>query len=818
MGILLPLSAERQSGFTLLQMTVFVTIIGLLAVTLINDEDIPGYASMAADTHRRMAEIEKAAQSFMLANGRRPCPSDATIDINAANSGREGATPGTCTGGTPAANFAGSGGSANIVAGGVPTAALGLADTYAFDGFGRRITYMVDKRATLKKACLSLQGGASPLPGQAGDIAVYNTVDPAPGTLLTNAIWALISYGQNAHGAFTMEGQGSTGGSVGNRMQTGNTNADTLNNAFVDSGFSTAFTKNLVKKERNAAFDDIVWYNEATKNTCCEGAVCRPSKSRLENDSGGNFSGVVAVGDINGDGIQDVAFSMWSSIGRVFVLFGRRAGWPDTAAEFFVGANELIDGVNGFIFEYPESNAGAFGASLAIADMNNDGKDDIIIGAPFSIMVDASHRGGVFVVYGRSGWPSATNTLDINFLADSGSATSSDPAVYGYRIDGDNWWDGIGRSLAVGNLNGDAYKDLVIGGYHSNNTTGNVTVIYGKSTLPGGTWPVVTGISNGYLNAAGGMRWDGAALDDYLGSSVAVGDTNGDGLDDLLIGASGTGGNQGAAFLLWGGKVWPASPQTLNNTFLDTGGTANYGFRLDGEAGGIGLGSSAAFADINGDGKKEIIVGAGEYSGSLTKQGAVYALWGKAASGWPNTGETLNLNLLAGVGSGAVAGDPAVNGFRLTGETAHLQLGGCIGEQNGCFPARSLAAGNVNKDGYADLLIGGYSNPSSSGGEDMGFAYVVYGLPASSWTVSQTLNTSFLSGATRGFRLEGQAEDDGFGFTLASGDINADSRPDIIVGAWKTDQNGNTNAGSAYLFFGRPYSEWGATNTWSSLQ
>ena len=86
-------------------------------------------------------------------------------------------------------------------------------------------------------------------------------------------LWALLSHGRDAHGAFPQDN-----GSLASRIQTGNTNPDTLLNAFVDADFRTDFSGTLVRREADLSkvnsFDDLVWYPSAFRNACCLGPTC----------------------------------------------------------------------------------------------------------------------------------------------------------------------------------------------------------------------------------------------------------------------------------------------------------------------------------------------------------------------------------------------------------------------------------------------------------------------------------------------------------------------------------------------------------------
>lgn len=195
------------------------------------------------------------------------------------------------------------------------------------------------------------------------------------------------------------------------------------------------------------------------------------------------------------------------------------------------------------------------------------------------------------------------------------------------------------------------------------------------------------------------------------------------------------------------------------------------GFRLDGVAASDFSGRVVSAAgDINGDGFGDVIVGAqgadpnGSYSGSSF---VVFGHSGGFAS-------TLNLSALNGS-----------DGFRINGIAAQERSGWSV-----------AAAGDVNGDGFGDLLIGAYR--ASSNGSFSGSSYVLFGHTGS---FAPVLETSALDGST-GFRLTGVAAGDYSGFaTSAAGDVNGDGVGDLIVGAPRADPNG-VQSGSSYVVFG----------------
>src|ERR1039458_6830869 len=136
----------RRLGFTLLELSVVLLIIAIITGMSVGmGVSVVATARLTA-TQKKMKAIEEALMQYRTANDRLPCPTDLTIKQGSANYGVEGATPGTCTGGTPAANYT----SVLAVEGGVPTATLGLPADFMYDGWGNRFRYAVDSQLTAK--------------------------------------------------------------------------------------------------------------------------------------------------------------------------------------------------------------------------------------------------------------------------------------------------------------------------------------------------------------------------------------------------------------------------------------------------------------------------------------------------------------------------------------------------------------------------------------------------------------------------------------------------------------------------------------------
>lgn len=152
------LCRSRVKGFTLLEMSVVLVIIGVV-IGMGTATYLASVEKKAEDiTRERIYAVQKALYVYAKGLYRLPCPASLTQAVDTANFGVEAATPGTCTGGTPAANFS----TSLVVQGGVPTKTLSLSDDYAFDGWGRRITYTVDKAYTASSAMQALSVSSRP--------------------------------------------------------------------------------------------------------------------------------------------------------------------------------------------------------------------------------------------------------------------------------------------------------------------------------------------------------------------------------------------------------------------------------------------------------------------------------------------------------------------------------------------------------------------------------------------------------------------------------------------------------------------------------
>jgi len=271
------------------------------------------------------------------------------------------------------------------------------------------------------------------------------------------------------------------------------------------------------------------------------------------------------------------------------------------------------------------------------------------------------------------------------------------------------------------------------------------------------------------LDGSNGFRLDGVARRDFSGRSVSsAGDVNGDGYDDVIVGAFNAdpnGLNSGSSYVVFGMASGFSATMDLSSL------NGSNGFRLDGVAGDLSGWSVSNAGDVNGDGFDDLIVGASRADMNGADSGSSYVVFGKAS------GFSAAMNLSSLDGS---------NGFRLDG----------VSEDD--FTGNSVSnAGDVNGDGFDDLIVG--ASRADMNGADSGSSYVVFGKASG---FSATMNLYSLDGSN-GFRLDGVSEDDYTGGSVSSaGDVNGDGFDDLIVRASGADPNGE-ESGSSYIIFGR---------------
>lgn len=283
------------------------------------------------------------------------------------------------------------------------------------------------------------------------------------------------------------------------------------------------------------------------------------------------------------------------------------------------------------------------------------------------------------------------------------------------------------------------------------------------------------------LDGTDGFAILGTETEGYAGHSVAsAGDVNGDGLADIVIGALGMdspgGIDAGSAFVILGAEGLGTSGSIDLSALNGTNG-----FRLDGLAAGdwCGLAVSGA-GDINGDGFADIVIGApaADPLGRLGS-GETFVVFGG-----PSVGASGSVDL------GSLSG---VDGFVVTGIDS--------GDLSGISVS---AAGDVNADGFDDLIIGAYGAQPFTGPSKAGESYLIFGGPGVGSTGS--IAVGVLDSST-GIILNGVHQYDGSARSVSTaGDVNGDGFADVIVGAPRADPLARSSAGEAYVVYGPPRS------------
>ncbi len=475
-----------------------------------------------------------------------------------------------------------------------------------------------------------------------------------------------------------------------------------------------------------------------------------------------DFSGssVSDAGDFNGDGFGDLIIGGDPARGgsnNSYVVFGGPNAGRGGVVELY-----NLDGTNGFAVA---GVAGELYSSRPVSgagDVNGDNFDDLIIGNTSA----NGYAGQSYVVFGGQGVGSG-GVLDLSTLDGSN----------GFTINGVNSIDFSGAAVSgAGDVNGDGFDDLFIGApLASPNSKSFAGVSY---LIFGGPRVGRSGVIElSRLDGTNGFAVNGINPNDRSGGSVSgAGDLNGDGVDDLIIGASHAdpnGDGSGQSYLVFGGPGL-GTGGVLELSKLD----GTNGFAVNGVNAGDASGSSVSSAgDVNGDHVDDLIIGAPGAGPNGVGSGQSYVVLGR-----PGVAGSSVLELSKLDGS---------NGFVLNGAGPYGSSGTSVS-----------GAGDVNGDGIADLIVGApggtwdyYDYHEISHGE------VVFG--GKDVGGSGVLELSQLDGGN-GFALVSDPLDRAGSSVSNVGDFNGDGVDDVIIGAPLAYGGNGTWSGQSYLVFGRP--------------
>jgi hypothetical protein len=400
-----------------------------------------------------------------------------------------------------------------------------------------------------------------------------------------------------------------------------------------------------------------------------------------------------------------------------------------------------------------------FGWALAIGDFNGDEFDDLAVGAPFEGIGSYWTSGAVHIFYGSSSGLTATGS---EFWYQG---------AYGLpgTLESD---DHFGGALAAGDFDGDGFDDLAVGSERED--IGSFFNAGAVVVIPGAYFGLTpTGSQLWHQDSPGILET--AESSDYFGTSLAAGDFNGDGEDDLAIGVPfervGTVAGAGVTHVLYGSSSLLTA--TGNQTW-------NQNVKLVEEVAELAdyFGCSLATGDFNGDGRDDLAVGVkGEKIGSV-RAGAVQIFY---ASPWG--------------GGIAVAGN----------QLLYQGSSGAEGTiDNDEYFGRALATGDVNQDGYADLAVG-VPWERVGGVASAGASQLFHG---SSSGVSTANDVIVHQG---GGYYELAETGDHVGSAVAVGDFDGDGMGDLAAGAPGEDVGSTSNAGAVQVFYqmsGAPNDLW----------
>lgn len=447
----------------------------------------------------------------------------------------------------------------------------------------------------------------------------------------------------------------------------------------------------------------------------------------------------VALGsDLNNDGLADIIIGAprndaddKEDVGRVYFVFGR---------EDFTGTIDLNDADVTLTGVDAGDVTGLYVFSKG--DLNNDGIDDAVIGAPRGDgFEDGLFEGGDgYIVFGREVWPESISL-----------ATEADVTLYAAELD-----SRACGAINIGDFNNDGLSDLICGGRAAGpnglDKAGEAYVVYGRND-----WPSTI------LLEDADVTFQGITVTEQLGFSIGAGsDLNGDGFEDLAIGAwwydapgQATFDNSGAVYIFYGSDN-PASlltPEQADVSFFGLYSGAKLGMILD------------TSGDVNGDGIADILLGGHDVTSPSVHRGEAYLVYGRS-----DFEPVFDLNqadvLLYDTGTG----DPGNDG------TLHNDL---------------------NNDGLADIVLAD-ATAVVDGVSGVGEVFVVFGSTALPAQIGLHQSADVI------YQGIGSLDQAGTAIAMTGGDFNGDGSADFAVGALSADpETGLADAGASYIFLGQ---------------
>jgi VCBS repeat-containing protein len=438
---------------------------------------------------------------------------------------------------------------------------------------------------------------------------------------------------------------------------------------------------------------------------------------------------VASAGDFNGDGFDDVLVQ-GTEVQGSYLVYGQAEEIPSTLDL------SLLDGSNGFHINVDISSISGAG------DVNGDGFADVIVSIPAT-----RDPGSAFILFGRA------DSLPAN--VDLASLNVAD----GVQITGSNFINSIQINVSdAGDINGDGVADLIIGSADTNGSTGEVSVVFGR------TEGFTTTIDLDGLDGSNGFHIPGVVASSNTGATAqGIGDLNDDGIDDLFVFAPEgiPGGSpdprnpdgadpQPVGYVVFGQTI----PFNSNIDLTSLDGTN--GFQITAmEGAGASEARGDGIGDFNGDGIDDFVINTSSFQSHI--------IFGKTSE------------FSADVNPGSLS------------TTAGITL-----DASNTISAVSRA-GDVNGDGLSDVIVSAASANSSRGA-----SYIVFG---DNTEINSPIDLDTLDGQN-GFQLTGNSVDALSGRSVsAAGDVNGDGFDDLLISA----PGENNDNGESYIVYGRDF-------------
>lgn len=482
----------------------------------------------------------------------------------------------------------------------------------------------------------------------------------------------------------------------------------------------------------------------------------------------------VILGDVNGDGFDDVAMSTnrnSQDVGSVYVIFGTDQGFD---LNFDLAS---LNGMNGFRFDGTDSNDLTGRALSRAGDVNNDGKADILIGAVQAFNETNGTTGAVFVVFGAQQFGPVMTREDLD-------------GTNGFQVISAIGESGLGSPLtlsSIGDFNGDGVDDFATG--LNNETvggvspqTGKIHVIFGRDTSNNNPdFDPILDLTNS--DASTGMILHGAEGDGVGFLMSPTGDLNDDGLADFIVGAT---NNFDRIYVAFGNidfSTGTPGDQSIVFDLATLDGTN--GFVITGAI-GRGLIGVNSGGDINGDGHSDALISVPDENrvvdGVIVEMnvGATYVIFGTdSAHDWLPFFDLASLD--------------GTNGFRILGAADSDDFG---------YPADNRS--DINGDGFDDIIaatqVVGIPDLPGGGGEvpPPPPPTVYYLIAGSGQPFPATIDLKTLDPSI-GIIIDFPADS-----MSAGGDVNGDGAEDFILGL-PTAITLNGETGEAIVIFGADF-------------